>query len=92
MDLAPIVLFTYNRPEHTQRTLEALNNCTLAEQSHLYIFSDGPKPNATKKDLYEIGRVRSQLKLFNWSNNYKVIYRPTNIGLAENIKSGYLKS
>jgi len=30
MQLAPIVLFVYNRPDHTQRILEALSTNELA--------------------------------------------------------------
>lgn len=43
MKLAPIVLFVYNRPEHTEKTLEALARNTLAKDSKLFVFSDGPK-------------------------------------------------
>ncbi len=39
----PIIFFTYNRLDHTQRSLEALKANTLAAQSDLYICSDGAK-------------------------------------------------
>jgi hypothetical protein len=42
MNLAPIVLFVYNRPEHTKRTVEALQNNELVAQSDLYVFPNGP--------------------------------------------------
>ncbi len=45
--LAPIILFTYNRPEHTLKTIEALKRNELASESLLYIFCDGIKGNAT---------------------------------------------
>ena len=45
-DLAPIILFVYNRPWHTAQTLEALMANDLADQSILYIYADGAKPNA----------------------------------------------
>ncbi|MDR2521309.1 MAG: hypothetical protein LBC72_01970, partial [Spirochaetaceae bacterium] len=45
-ELAPVVLFVYNRPEHTLQTLEALKKNTLASESILYIFADGPKKDA----------------------------------------------
>ena len=31
-NLAPIALFVYNRPEHTQRTLQALKQNALASE------------------------------------------------------------
>lgn len=40
---APILLFTYNRPAHTRRTVEALQRNTLAAESELFIYSDAPK-------------------------------------------------
>jgi len=46
MTPAPIVLFVYNRPIHTQKTIDALTNNDLAKDSALFIFSDGPKPGA----------------------------------------------
>ncbi len=42
-NLAPIILFAYNRPIHTKHTIEALQNNTLAKDSELFIFSDAPK-------------------------------------------------
>jgi len=35
--LAPIVLFTYNRPWHTMQTVEALQKNELASKSELFI-------------------------------------------------------
>ena len=45
-DLAPIVLFVYNRPWHTQQTIEALRQNELAKDSVLFVFADGAKSNA----------------------------------------------
>ena len=44
--LAPIVLFVYNRPAHTQRTVEALQKNKLATESGLVVFSDADKSDA----------------------------------------------
>ena len=49
--LAPIVLFVYNRPEHTKRTVESLLKNTLAEKSTLMIFSDGAKNDVELEEL-----------------------------------------
>lgn len=43
MELAPIVLFVYNRPEHTRACLEYLERNELAAESELYVFADGAK-------------------------------------------------
>ena len=36
--LAPILLFVYNRPEHTLKTLRALSNNVFADSSQLFIY------------------------------------------------------
>ncbi len=41
--LAPLVLFAYNRPEHTARCLASLAAGTLARHSVLHAFIDGPR-------------------------------------------------
>ena len=48
--LAPIILFVYNRPEHTKKTIEALKKNELASESVLYVFSDGAKDDATETE------------------------------------------
>ena len=53
-ELSPIVLFTYNRPWHTQQTVEALRKNELAAESELIVFSDGPKITGFKRlQIYE---------------------------------------
>lgn len=41
--LAPIALFTFKRPIHTQRTLEALSRNPEFERSALHVFCDGAR-------------------------------------------------
>ncbi|GHT84203.1 hypothetical protein FACS1894137_06960 [Spirochaetia bacterium] len=41
--LAPIVLFVYNRLEHTEKTIDVLSSNILASESNLFIYSDAPK-------------------------------------------------
>lgn len=47
--LAPVILFTYNRPEHTKRTIEALAANELAAETDLYVFSDAAKKMQIKE-------------------------------------------
>ena len=56
--LAPITLFVYNRPFHTRKTLESLEKNTLAKESELFVFADGPKENASKEQLEKIIETR----------------------------------
>ena len=52
MTYAPIVLFVYNRPDHTRRTVEGLLGNAEAKESLLYIFADGPKEAIPTRQRY----------------------------------------
>ncbi len=84
-NLAPIALFVYNRPEHTQRTLQALKQNALASESMLFIFSDGPKSAA---DTASVNDVRSIIKTVSGFKSVELIERKTNYGLANSIIAG----
>ncbi|MEM4655159.1 MAG: glycosyltransferase [Thermosphaera sp.] len=85
MALAPIVLFVYNRPWHLRQTIEALQNNELADQSELFIFSDGPKD---EKDGEKVRQVRKYLKTIEGFKRVAIIEREKNFGLANNIING----
>jgi hypothetical protein len=59
-----------------------------AEQSHLFIFSDGPK---TEKDEPKVKEVREYLKTIKGFKNIEIIERDKNWGLANNIIDGITK-
>ena len=85
---APIILFVYNRPWHTQQTLEALKENELANQSVLYIFSDGPKENATEEEVNTIQEVREIARSKKWSKEVYIIESEKNKGLANSVIDG----
>jgi len=78
MTLAPIVLFAYNRPHHTLKTLESLKNNDLADQSSLYIYCDGPKQNCSVEDREQIRLVRKIVHEQQWCGKVKVVESDTN--------------
>lgn len=82
--LAPILLFAFNRPSHTQRTLEALEKNNLASQSDLYIFLDGIKDPHTSQQK-EVEKVLQMPWNF---RSVHLIKREKHLGLANNIVSG----
>lgn len=88
MELAPIVLFVYNRPWHTRRTLESLAKNELANQSRLYIYADGPKPAATEQERNKIAEVRNLLQEKEWCKEVRIIEQKQNKGLANSIIEG----
>ncbi len=84
MELAPIVLFVYNRPEHTQACLEYLERNEYAAESELYIFSDGAKPGSEES----VAAVR-QVLARPWRFKRVVVNeRKENKGLAANVIAG----
>jgi hypothetical protein len=88
MDLAPIVLFVYNRAELTLKTLEHLKQNILAAQSELFIYSDGPKLDANAEDLKKIQDVREIIRKEKWCKEVHIIESAVNLGLADSIING----
>jgi len=85
MKLAPIILFVYNRPVHTRRTIEALAKNVLADQSDLIIYGDGPKNDAAKKGVEE---VRLIIKNITGFKSISIVERDQNFGLAKSVITG----
>lgn len=86
MNLAPIALFVYNRPEHTQKTIEALQKNILAPESDLIVFSDGSKDSPESRE--GVWAVREYLKGVKGFKSVKIIAREENRGLARSIIAG----
>lgn len=87
-NLAPIILFTYNRPWHTERTLNALMHNSLAHDSILYIYCDGPKVGADKEQRQKIDEVRNIVQKQKWCKEVYILKSEVNKGLARSIIDG----
>ena len=84
-NLAPIALFVYNRPDHTRRTLAYLQKNQLAEESRLFIFSDGPKNETDNAKVEQVRQLATEVTGF---KSVKVIEQKENLGLAKSIING----
>lgn len=84
-NLAPIVLFAYNRLDHIRQTIEALRNNVYAAESCLYVYSDAPKDG---NDIESVKLVREYLHQINGFKDIQIIEREDNFGLARNIIDG----
>jgi hypothetical protein len=85
MNLAPIVVFAYDRPDHLRRTLDALAKNDLASQSELYIYCDGAKESASAE---QVERIRDNRTVAHGADGFKsvtIIEREKNVGLKANI-------
>jgi GT2 family glycosyltransferase len=85
MTCTPIALFVYNRPWHTQLTIEALQKNDLASKSELFIFSDGPK---NESDVVNVQKVREYIRTVTGFKAITIIEKENNCGLAKSVISG----
>jgi len=81
----PVILFVYNRPVHTKKTITALRKNIGASETPLIIYSDAAK---TQKDTPNVNLVRKYCKEINGFENVTLIERPYNFGLAKSISEG----
>ncbi|MGI6745537.1 MAG: sugar transferase [Acutalibacteraceae bacterium] len=81
---SPLVFFVYNRADHCKQVIQALKDCTLANETDLYIFSDGPK---NEKQTEKVNRVREYLAKIDKSyfKSVTVTQAPVNKGLANSV-------
>lgn len=85
MSLAPVVIFTFNRLNHTKKTIEALKENILASESEVFIFSDGAR---TKEEEIKVNEVRQYLKEVDGFKRVIVIEAEKNKGLANSVING----
>lgn len=88
MKFAPIVLFVYSRPKHTQAVLCSLSKCKYAKDTCLYIFSDAAKKPAAEKAVEQVREIINDPK---WSTLFRqvtVTMADENKGLAKSVISG----
>lgn len=85
MNVAPVILFAYNRPEHLIRTMRTLARCELASQSKVIVMMDGPRHEEDRSKqqmmIYDLQLVRGFASI-------DVRTREVNLGLEQNISSG----
>ena len=83
--LAPVCLFVYNRPEETQRTLNALLNNNYAKDSDLFIFSDAAR---NQSETEPVKRVREIISVITGFKSVAIVEADKNKGLANSIIDG----
>ena len=94
MSYTPIIVFAYNRPDHLMQTLDALAKNTLAPQSELFIYCDGPKDRLAVSGerlaeyetyLASVEKTRNVAHVATGFKSVTVVEREKNIGLMNNI-------
>lgn len=82
---SPIVLFVYNRPDETKKSLDALRLNVLAKESELYIFSDAPSKVTVTEN---VDKVRSLIRNLDGFKDIYIIESDINKGLANSVIDG----
>ncbi len=95
MTLAPIIVFNYNRPDHSQQVWDALASNEFAKDSELYLYCDGPKVDASEEMKQRIFSLHNQAKHYAENvlkdgkfKEIHVICSEVNKGLRTSIISG----
>lgn len=86
--ISPVVLFVFNRVEHTREVLNGLMKNTLAKKTKLYIFSDAEK---CEKDREKVKAVRTLIhsdRVKEAFADVEIIEAQQNKGLAPSIING----
>lgn len=89
--LAPIIVFVYNRPEHLRKTLTWLSQNELAEESTLFVYCDGLKPEATPEQAEKVFLARKVAHEMAAVPKFKEVHfveRDENYGLGASIIAG----
>ena len=83
--LAPITIFSYKRLDNLKRLIESLLLNSLASQSNLIIYSDGPK---NEGDRLQVEASREYVQNLKGFCSVRLISRDVNLGLSKSIISG----
>ena len=85
MNLAPILLFAFNRPVHTAQTLNALSKNELAAESDLIVYLDGPRNSGDLELIESVYQIILGVEGF---KSIAINRKAANAGLASNIIEG----
>jgi hypothetical protein len=87
----PIILFSYNRPIHLKKVLNALEFSYNITRHDIFLFNDGPKNNNDRNKIEIIKKIVDEKKEKKILRFVKIFYKNKNIGLADSIISGLKK-
>ncbi|MBQ8673512.1 MAG: glycosyltransferase [Bacteroides sp.] len=83
--MSPILLFVYNRPQHTRQLIESLLANSEASESDLFIYSDAPRDEKAREGVAEVRRYIHTIRGF---RSVTITERTENWGLARSIIDG----
>lgn len=84
---APIAIFAYNRADHLQKTIESLELCNGLSGRHVFVFCDGIKDTATKRETEACLAVQELANSY-VTKGWNIQIAPQNQGLARAVHAG----
>ena len=84
-ELAPVIMFVYNRLDSVEQTIENLKRNELAEQAELFIFSDAAKKES---QVENVSLVRNYSHKIDGFKSVHIIEAEKNKGLAKSVITG----
>lgn len=75
----PVLLITFNRPNHTKSVIDVLR---IVQPSYLYIYQDGARKDNSADDQ-KCTEVRSVFEEINWQCQVKTFFSPINLGCGK---------
>ena len=88
VDATAIVVFVFNRPEHTRFMLHSLSECNNVDKYEIFVFQDGPRDDS---DINKIEQVQAVLEEYREALGLQVTAISANLGLAKSVISGVSK-
>ena len=87
---APVLVFLYNRPDHTESTLQALAGNQGAELATVIFYCDGPNDDEDYLLTRKVREIASRYE--NCFAHVEYYFRDSNLGLADSLISGITQS
>ena len=89
--LAPVVMFVYNRKDHAKQVIDELAKNKEAKQSVIYIFSDGAKNEKQEEKVQEVREYINFVKTSGMFKDVVITEETKNKGLAKSVIEGVSK-
>lgn len=86
MIFAPVIVFNYNRPDHSRRTWDELAKNVYASETELFLYCDGPKDNASDKVRNRIAELHIMAKDYALIAKEKGLFKDVHVVLSDKNK------
>lgn len=86
MNLSPVIVFNYNRPDHSRQVWDALAQNNLASETELYLYCDGPKANVSNEMRQRIFSVHAQAQQYAINAEMHGIFKAVHVVCSEQNK------